>query len=154
MIEEVDNIPEIQNNKGDKMTYREFFYKYSNTDDIEYGEDAIKNAAKEYVCDIFNIDESKYTIECSDIKKDAYGCEPRGPHLSNFHVTISCYKNSKVIREYVNFSRMDNNCNLENQIYFEEVILDREITIENTIEYINKNLIKTKIDKLIEIING
>ena len=25
MIEEVDNIPEIQNNKGDKMTYREFF---------------------------------------------------------------------------------------------------------------------------------
>ena len=155
MIEEVDNIPEIQNNKGDKMTYREFFYKYSNTDDIEYGEDAIKNAAKEYVRDIFNIDESEYTIECSDIKECAYDCEPRGPHISNFYIIISCYKDNKeIIREHVYFSRMDNNCYLDNQIHFEEPILNKEITIENTIKYINDKLIKTKFEKTTEIING
>ena len=136
------------------MTYREFFDKYSNTDYITCEEeDAIKNAAKECVCDLFNIDESEYTIEYSDIKEDAYGCEPREPHIGNFHIIISCYKDNKeIIREYVYFSRMDNNCYLDNQIHFEESILNEEITFENTIKYINKNLIKQKIDKLIEII--
>ena len=144
------------------MTYREFYNKYSNTNDIAYKEeeaikeeeDAIRNVAKEYVCDLFNIDESEYTIECSKIKRDAYSCEPREPYLSQFHITISCYKDGKeIIREYVNFSGMDNNCNLDNQIHFEDSILDEEITTENTIKYINENLIKTKIEKLIEIIN-
>lgn len=133
------------------MTYEEFYYKYYNTDYIAYKEDAIRNAAKEYICDLFNIDESKYTFEFSEIKPDAYSCEPREPHLGQFHITISCYKDGKEIikEEHVNFSMMDNNCNLDNQIHFEKTILNEEITIEKTIEYRGKNLIKTKFSKFI-----
>ncbi|WP_307971108.1 hypothetical protein [uncultured Brachyspira sp.] len=138
------------------MTYEEFFYKYFNTDYIICEEEyVIKNAAKEYVSDLFNIDEDEYAIECSDIKEGAYDCEPRGPLLSDFYVTISCYKDYKeIIREKVYFSRMDNNCYLDNQIYFEEPILNKEISIENTIKYRNDKLIKTKFEKTTEIING
>ncbi len=60
-------------------------------DDIAFsnGEDAIKNAAKEYVCNLYNIDKSEYTIKCSNIKEGAHSCKPRGQYISNFHVTIS-----------------------------------------------------------------